>query len=107
VKKCLFSRKLEKDDSVSFIESILAAAQDHYRYTESTKENFSSRSTKANSKPECSICLDGYKTGETICWSKTNECDHIFHQGCIVAWMVDNDVCPLCRTNLMAFHHAP
>ena len=105
VNECLFSRILEEGDSVAFIESILAAAQD--RYAESTEEKISSRSTKAHSKPECSICLDGYKTGETICWSKTNECDHIFHQDCIVEWMVDNDVCPLCRTNIMSFHHAP
>jgi hypothetical protein len=52
--------------------------------------------------------LDTYKTGETICWSKTDECDHIFHSKCIHEWMINNanDNCPLCRTNLMAFHSA-
>ena len=105
VNECFFSRKLEEGDSVAFIESILAAAQDHH--TQTIRDDISSRSTKAHSKSECSICLDGYKTGETICWSKMNECDHIFHQDCIVEWMVDNDVCPLCRLNLMSFHHSP
>jgi Ring finger domain len=104
VNECLFCKKLEEGDSVvAPIESILAAAQDHY--TESTEEHISSRSTRSHSEPVCSICLDGYKTGETICRSKMNECHHIFHQECIVEWMIDNDVCPLCRTNLMEFYH--
>jgi Ring finger domain len=104
VNECLLSRKLEEGDSVACIESIVISAQDHFM--ESTEENIFSQSTKAHSKPQCSICLDDYKTGETICWSKTNECDHIFHKGCIVEWMIGNDDCPLCRTNLMSIHHA-
>lgn len=108
VKECLFSRKLEEGDNVASMRNIIAAAQD--RYEENKDRSYFVRSwrsvassTRTLSKPECSICLDIYKTGETICWAKTDECDHIFHRECIVEWMKDHDDCPLCRTNLMSF----
>lgn len=50
----------------------------------------------------CSICLDQYLVGDTICWAKTNECNHIFHQDCIVQWLQDHDECPLCRVDIFA-----
>lgn len=108
VQECLFSRKLVEGDNVASMKNIIAAAQDRY---EENKDGSSfarswrsiASSTRTLSKPDCSICLDSYKTGETICWAKTDECDHIFHQECIVEWMKAHDDCPLCRTNLMSF----
>lgn len=108
VKECLFSRKLNEGDNVASMRNIIAAAQDRYEenkdgsaFIRSWKSVVSS--TRTLSKQQCSICLDTYKTGETICWAKTDECDHIFHQECIMEWMKDHDDCPLCRTNLMSF----
>lgn len=108
VKEALFSRKLEEGDNVASMRNIIAAAQD--RYEENNDGSYLVRSWRSASssartllKPECSICLETYKTGETICWAKTDECDHIFHQACILEWMKEHDDCPLCRTNLMSF----
>eukprot|EP00980_Cylindrotheca_fusiformis_P003419 scaffold763_cov98-Cylindrotheca_fusiformis.AAC.4 len=50
---------------------------------------------------ECSICLELYKAGDTICVSKSPDCDHVFHEECISAWLSTNDHCPLCRVDLM------
>jgi hypothetical protein len=111
VKDSLFHRKLEEGDSVSSIQNIIGAAQD--RYEENKDGNTFVRSwrsvassTRTLSKTECSICLDTYKTGETICWAKTDECDHIFHQECIQEWMKDHNDCPLCRTNLVSIQES-
>jgi hypothetical protein len=103
VKECLFRRKLEHGDSVAAIQSILAAARDLPSPAESS---LTSTELSPRVKSECSICLERYKVGQTICWSKTNECDHIFHSKCIRQWMIQNehDHCPLCRTDLMSFH---
>mmetsp|Transcript_41926 Transcript_41926/g.88018 ORF Transcript_41926/g.88018 Transcript_41926/m.88018 type:complete len:373 (-) Transcript_41926:171-1289(-) len=76
-----------------------------------------------SNKIECSICLDEYSPNDTIAWAKdggdpptswsarlngtssnNNEnagCDHIFHKGCITAWLQDHDECPLCRRRVV------
>jgi hypothetical protein len=47
---------------------------------------------------ECVICLEKYEKKDKI---TTLECNHIFHNECIVGWTKKNKSCPLCRTNLL------
>ena len=75
-------------------------------------------SAMSNTKLECSICLEQYVPNDTISWAKDGGddpvttlvpsvnnsetgCDHIFHAGCIHAWLEDHDDCPLCRRRLV------
>lgn len=111
IKSNLFFRKLEHADSIRTLSVVLAAAND--RYDNSNEEgNVIARTWRAaetsvrrmvegEGSHECCICLDGYEAGETVCWSKEDECDHIFHKDCITAWLSDNDDCPLCRAKLI------
>lgn len=50
---------------------------------------------------ECSICLEGYKVGQEISWSKDDACPHIFHAECLTLWLGQRDDCPLCRNKLL------
>ncbi|CAJ1939520.1 unnamed protein product [Cylindrotheca closterium] len=50
---------------------------------------------------ECSICLQPYKYGQTICVAKNTHCKHVFHQDCIEEWLKDHSNCPLCRVTLV------
>ncbi|KAL8496902.1 hypothetical protein ACS0TY_020545 [Phlomoides rotata] len=43
----------------------------------------------------CAICLEEYKDGEKCAVVVT--CNHRFHGGCIKAWLLGHDTCPLCR----------
>jgi hypothetical protein len=46
----------------------------------------------------CSICLDEYKVGDEIAYSKNDECYHAFHKDCIIEWLLKHgDSCPICR----------
>jgi hypothetical protein len=54
-----------------------------------------------SSRDECCICLDEYIPGETISMAKTPACKHLFHRDCVLEWVKTNDVCPLCRTDLI------
>lgn len=110
VKAGLFFRKLENADSVRTLSAVLAAAND--RVVDSGEGNVISRTWRAAegsvrrmvegpSTHECCICLGGYEAGEIVCWSKEDDCDHIFHDECILAWLKDNDDCPLCRAKLV------
>ena len=39
------------------------------------------------------------KQGDEIAWSHNEECLHAFHVNCIIEWLIDNDECPMCRSN--------
>ena len=48
------------------------------------------------STSECAIC---YQENKDSCF--TTECNHTFCQGCITKWLLTNNNCPLCRTNIV------
>lgn len=37
---------------------------------------------------ECTICQEEYKPSERICRSSNSKCKHVFHEVCIVHWLV-------------------
>jgi hypothetical protein len=50
----------------------------------------------------CVICLEDYEEGDNVCWSHNRQCNHVFHQECIVEWLVRHDGCPVCRQDFLA-----
>ena len=36
----------------------------------------------------CAICLMEYTPTERICWSSNPECTHVFHEDCIMNWLI-------------------
>jgi len=53
------------------------------------------------SPQSCSICLEYYREGEEICWSRNKKCAHAFHLDCMLDWLQKHDDCPLCREDYM------
>jgi hypothetical protein len=64
----------------------------------------------------CSICLEPFRVGDTVAWSKQQSstipgknadeqlgCLHIFHSDCIVPWLTNpkHEDCPVCRSNIL------
>eukprot|EP00934_Nitzschia_sp_Nitz4_P007670 Nitzschia sp. Nitz4//scaffold37_size175936//10905//11743//NITZ4_002023-RA/size175936-processed-gene-0.169-mRNA-1//1//CDS//3329549719//7660//frame0 len=49
----------------------------------------------------CVICMDSYKDGEEVVWSKDPDCRHVFHRDCFVEYLVchkgKDRPCPTCR----------
>mmetsp|Transcript_6261 Transcript_6261/g.8852 ORF Transcript_6261/g.8852 Transcript_6261/m.8852 type:complete len:207 (+) Transcript_6261:210-830(+) len=108
----LFRKKLEEGEDIKSLQNAIHAATNSYEAN--PEGNFFQRTWNAaadsvrsltNSEPECSICLDQYKTGDTLCWAKSNQCNHIFHEECISEWLKDHEDCPLCRTPLLTGDH--
>ncbi len=76
-----------------------------------------------NEQECCSICLEAYRVGDTVARLKRTpeqvarekrcesiaeaehehegECNHWFHDDCILEWLQNHDECPLCRTNMV------
>jgi hypothetical protein len=69
---------------------------------------------------ECSICLEPFRVGETVAWSKPKHscsiprnkadghpCHHVFHRDCIVPWLTNlkHEDCPICRKIVLQDHN--
>jgi hypothetical protein len=51
----------------------------------------------------CSICLDEYAPGDKISRAKNvSSCQHLFHEHCIISWLMNHDNCPICRISYFA-----
>jgi len=44
----------------------------------------------------CSICLEDFDETKDIVYL---DCQHIYHEDCIIEWINKDPSCPLCRTN--------
>ena len=38
----------------------------------------------------CAICLSEYETCDRVCWSSNTECSHVFHEDCILQWLISS-----------------
>ena len=46
----------------------------------------------------CSICLENIEEGAVA--KIIPGCLHKFHEPCIVPWLIQNSICPYCRTGI-------
>jgi len=76
----------------------------------------------------CAICLSEYDKGDGVCWSSNAECSHVFHEDCILQWLIssgkkramsqyftkhptdakllENEFCPCCRQEFICVNPA-
>jgi len=54
-----------------------------------------------NTTLECSICLEELEPGEKLSWSRSLKCEHVFHEECLMSWLMAHDECPYCRTEMI------
>lgn len=53
----------------------------------------------------CAICLCQYVVGDRVVWSKHPACQHVFHEDCMVDWLVNvrsEATCPCCRQEFIS-----
>ncbi|KAL0911505.1 hypothetical protein M5K25_019653 [Dendrobium thyrsiflorum] len=48
---------------------------------------------------ECSVCLSELVDGDEV--RRLPACKHVYHVGCIDAWLLRHDNCPLCRAEAL------
>ncbi|XP_011033494.1 PREDICTED: E3 ubiquitin-protein ligase EL5-like isoform X2 [Populus euphratica] len=63
----------------------------------SKRLNWAKLSWKAADQDECTICLDRFKSGETLVHLP---CAHRYHPKCLVPWLENNGQCPCCRMEI-------
>ena len=54
------------------------------------------------SEHECSICLSEFLVGDEImCASGRQSCTHKFHKSCLLSWLETQNLCPMCRFEMV------
>jgi hypothetical protein len=62
----------------------------------------------------CAVCLTKYEVSNRVCWSSNSECSHVFHEDCMLHWLVVlgrsqgkllefHKSCPCCRKDFISF----
>jgi hypothetical protein len=54
-----------------------------------------------DSEKKCPICMEEYKIGDEICFSRNKKCPHVFHAECMRNWLMKSNDCPLCRLDYL------
>ena len=54
----------------------------------------------------CAICLDSFHVDDVVVWSSNSQCQHVFHEFCIIDYLVKvkknkGQPCPTCRQNFI------
>lgn len=66
---------------------------------ESTNDDIGSHDMGSDKEDQiCSICLSDY---EKDCQVLATTCNHMFHFDCVLEWLMENDLCPYCRAEMM------
>lgn len=58
-----------------------------------------------DSTSTCAICWNNYEDGDIACCSRNKRCSHVFHEACIMPWLLKRNDCPLCRSDFLHNSH--
>jgi hypothetical protein len=97
---------VEKDDAKSFRFNhpksnlvIQSQRKSNRHNNKKCKVATPSSNVSTNSVQLCAICLEDYKVGEDIGWSRNPLCHHVFHKDCILESLKAYNSCPICRNS--------
>ncbi len=84
----LFMKEKNINNDINYKRSLVISKLEEFKYK--YLEKHLNRKEK-----ECSICLEEFKELDRV---KLFSCkQHIFHKDCIIKWLLDKDICPLCK----------
>ena len=47
---------------------------------------------------DCAICLKEFEENEDLIFTT---CKHMYHEECLRKWLIERQVCPLCKSTLL------
>lgn len=91
-------------DVIHVVKTLISRFKSFQRYRELTK-NIETKFIDATEEElkevgTCIICRDDLKEG-----SKKLSCAHIFHIECLKSWFIQQQTCPICRSEIKPYSH--
>jgi hypothetical protein len=84
----LFMKENNINNDINYKRSLVISKLEEFKYKYLDKH-------LNRKEKECSICLEEFKELDRV---KLFSCkQHIFHKDCIMKWLLDKDICPLCK----------
>ena len=84
----LFMKENNINNDINYKRSLVISKLEEFKYKYLDKH-------LNRKEKECSICLEEFKEFDRV---KLFSCrQHIFHKDCIMKWLLDKDICPLCK----------
>ena len=84
----LFMKENNINNDINYKRSLVISKLEEFKYKYLDKH-------LNRKEKECSICLEEFKELDRV---KLFSCkQHIFHKDCIIKWLLDKDICPLCK----------
>ena len=72
-----------------------------FTYSEATASMVGGPSASGGSNSSCDhkcmICQENYHLNDTL---RKLRCGHCFHHGCVDPWLLQSDLCPVCRKTI-------
>ena len=65
-------------------------------------ESYKKHTITIDSTSICAICWTGYQDGGTLCSSPNKECSHVYHEDCVLPWLMKRSDCPMCRADFLS-----
>lgn len=56
-------------------------------------------SVRSDHNEHCAVCLEAFSTKQDV--TSTSFCRHVYHRACITNWLLQNNDCPVCRTEYL------
>lgn len=87
----LINENLDKEENKDYRREVIISKLPEFKY------KYSNKHMKRIDKI-CAICLNEFKENDRV---KMFSCEqHIFHKDCILKWLNNNDICPLCKKSI-------
>jgi hypothetical protein len=82
------SSKIEKQSSRRGIFVRKKDKEEVEHTSTNNNSNAGDQQEKRDVPVHCAICLMEYDISERVCWASNPECTHVFHEDCILNWLI-------------------
>ena len=92
-------------DKKTYIQECQSIPRDHQKKPIRCDKTMRNSTRHRILKSPCVICLSEYTEGDGICWSPNSDCQHVYHNNCLLSWFTRQTRTISWRNNVHGIHN--